>query len=404
MAMTFDVFYLGTGPSIDPTEGNFTSENASALVGQTYGTVENPLVDNIGSLSPGSTGFSGGDAARYDTNNNVTNDTFRIDGGTDQTVDGLAIYNATITYTDGTTDTITAVVVQDTAGNLYLLPETDYNSDQVSLEAQPIRSLTLDSVFSNNTSMDATRYDANYAVCYAPGTLIDTPDGPRAVETLVPGDLVMTLDHGAQAIRWVRSADHPLEDAEEEAKPVQIKAGTLGHNRPAADLIVSPQHRILVGGAGQLQHIFGSEVFVPAKSLTPLPRICHMKGKARITWIHFACERHEVITASGCLSESLLLGPVVIKGLSAAERKDLTDSFGPVSAPDLSLNGPPARGCLAVGTVKRILARHQKGREALLAREIRKWDRDLSMEKFESEREREARSSVQSSKKAVKVV
>ncbi|MCG6902683.1 MAG: hypothetical protein LJE68_08380 [Rhodobacter sp.] len=167
MATTFDVFYLGTGPSIDPTEGNSTSENASALVGQTYGSAGDPLVGHISSFSPGSTGFGSGDSTRYDTNNNASSDTFSLDGGADQTVDGLAIYNATITYIDGTTATITAVILQDTAGNLYLAPEFSYNSDQASLEAQPIRSLTLDSVRVAPSGLTADRDDANY----------DTSDG-----------------------------------------------------------------------------------------------------------------------------------------------------------------------------------------------------------------------------------
>ncbi len=36
-------------------------------------------------------------------------------------------------------------------------------------------------------------------VCYAPATLIDTPDGHRAVETLQSGDLICTHDNGPQA-------------------------------------------------------------------------------------------------------------------------------------------------------------------------------------------------------------
>ena len=115
--------------------------------------------------------------------------------------------------------------------------------------------------------------------CYAPGTLIDTPEGPRAVETLQPGDLVNTLDHGAQPIRWTRSGEHPLENLEVEDKPVLIGAGALGNGRPAQDLIVSPQHRIFVGGRGQLGGWFKTENFVPAKSLTVLQGIRHMKGK-----------------------------------------------------------------------------------------------------------------------------
>jgi hypothetical protein len=37
-------------------------------------------------------------------------------------------------------------------------------------------------------------------VCFAEGTLIDTPMGPRAVEDLTPDDPVSTLDHGAQPV------------------------------------------------------------------------------------------------------------------------------------------------------------------------------------------------------------
>jgi hypothetical protein len=233
--------------------------------------------------------------------------------------------------------------------------------------------------------------------------MIDTPDGPRMVETLQPGDLVMTLDHGPQVIRWTRSGDHPLEDAEVDAKPVQIKAGALGRNLPAQDMIVSPQHRILVGGAGQFQQVFASEAFAPAKCLTAVPGIRHMKGKTRITWFHFACERHEVVTANGCLSESLLLGPMVVTRLARAEQATLTDIFGPAPTPDAALNGPPARKCLTVGAVKRQIAEHLKEKGALLAEGIEKWDRDLAMEKYEAERLREVRSSANPREKAPRV-
>lgn len=99
--------------------------------------------------------------------------------------------------------------------------------------------------------------------CYAPGTLIDTPDGPRAVEDLQPGDLVDTLDLGPMPIRWLRRGDQPLQSAARDDRPVMISAGAFGPDCPARDLIVSPQHRILVGGHGQHEALFGREVFAP---------------------------------------------------------------------------------------------------------------------------------------------
>ncbi|MBL9056263.1 MAG: Hint domain-containing protein, partial [Rhodobacteraceae bacterium] len=43
------------------------------------------------------------------------------------------------------------------------------------------------------------------AICFLRGTRITTPDGPRAIEDLAEGDLVTTLDHGPQPIRWIGS-------------------------------------------------------------------------------------------------------------------------------------------------------------------------------------------------------
>lgn len=223
-------------------------------------------------------------------------------------------------------------------------------------------------------------------VCFAPGTLIDTPDGPRAVEALCPGALVNTLDHGPQAIRWTHCSDHPLENAWDEAKPVLINAGALGRNLPAQDLIVSPQHRILVGSGGQLEAIFAAAALVPAKALTSLPGIRHMKGKRRMTWFHFACDRHEVVFANGCLSESLLLGPMVMNGLTLEKRRTLLGIFGSPEPSDAALNGQPARQCLRVGDVRRRLAECPKEITHSVPSETRKWDRDHAMELYEAQR------------------
>ena len=218
--------------------------------------------------------------------------------------------------------------------------------------------------------------------CYAPGTLIDTPDGPRAVETLRPRDLVLTLDHGPQPIRWLRSGDHPLDGVAADGKPILIAAGALGSGLPAHDLIVSPQHRILVGGGGQLTRFFDAEVFAPAKALTGLPGIRHMEGKSQITWIHFACERHEVVRANGCLSESMLLGPMVLGGLTRAERRVLRHRFRATMTPGMALNGPPARPCLTVGQVRRRLVAQIIPQTPLRLRERKKWDFDAMIERL----------------------
>ncbi|MFK8035463.1 MAG: Hint domain-containing protein [Hyphomicrobiales bacterium] len=215
-------------------------------------------------------------------------------------------------------------------------------------------------------------------VCYAKGTLIATPSGSLPIEALKMGDLVQTLDNGPKPICWLRQDVQPLNAAERGKKPVLIAANALGNGRPERDTIVSPQHRIFVGGQGQLKDHFKTEAFAPAKALTGLRGIRHMNGIQQIVWCHFALDRHEVIMANECLSESLLVGSMVINGLTAAERRALTDVFGSTSAPDTALNGPPARECLKVGAVRRQLARCSDKHKKQPAHEITKLDANLS--------------------------
>lgn len=193
--------------------------------------------------------------------------------------------------------------------------------------------------------------------CYAPGTLIDTAEGPCAVERLCPGDRVLTLDRGFRPVRWVRSGEAPLEATGKGRSPVLIRAGALGPVRPGADLVLSPQHRVLVGGSSQLTQVFEAEVLVKAKSLVGLPGIGHLTDGRRVRWIHFACDRHEVVRANGCWSESLLLGPMVLRNMSIPERRVLRRIYGAATEPGSALNGPRARPCLKVSEVRRFLAR-----------------------------------------------
>ncbi len=256
-----------------------------------------------------------------------------------------------------------AIALVDDLGNV--LQFVSFKGATVTATEGPANGQTSTSIGETSTGESLETYDqgASYSPqaaenpgtipCYAPGTLIDTPDGPRAVEALQVGDLVDTLDHGVLPIRWVHSGEQPLGDAAPGGFPVLIRAGAFGPGCPARDLIVSPQHRILVGGCGQLDGVFEAQVFAPAKALTGLPRIRAMTGKRHIEWIHFALDSHEVVTAEGCLSESLLLGPMVLNGLSRRERRALTHRFGPPPSPGAALNGPPARDCLSVGEVRR---------------------------------------------------
>lgn len=135
-------------------------------------------------------------------------------------------------------------------------------------------------------------------VCFDAGTLIDTPRGPRAIQTLAPGDLVCTQDHGAQPVRWIGAR---AAVAAGRFAPVTVAAGTLGAFAP---LRVSQQHRMLIRSAAA-ELLFGSaEVFVPAAYLTDEANIRVSPGGI-VTYLHLQLDRHEVIFANGVACESL---------------------------------------------------------------------------------------------------
>lgn len=99
--------------------------------------------------------------------------------------------------------------------------------------------LTVLGIVENDNSTPHLDLGAN-VVCFVAGTLIETPTGPRAVETLRTDDLVLTRDAGAQPLRWSGATTVP---AFGDLAPIVISAGVLGNDR---DLVVSPQHALLL--------------------------------------------------------------------------------------------------------------------------------------------------------------
>lgn len=313
MATTFTVFSLGQLPIWDTQEGN--TSLATGAVDQalrTYGSAGDPLFNERVTFTPAGNGFAEGAPDSYDLDNNQSNDQFSINGGPVQTFDASMIFRAEITYLDGTTAEITAVVFQDVNGNTYWAPEFAEPADQAAIEAQAIRSLELvEPIYTNGFgvgyNLTADRFDSQ-PLCFTAGTMIDCPGGPRDIDDLLVGDLVITRDHGAQPIRWIGRRRFA---ALGRMAPVRIKAGVLNAGR---DIELSPQHRILIADA-TADLLFGEpEVFAAAKSLVDGDAVSIRTG-GEVEYIHLLCDQHEIITANGLAAETLFLGEVTTQTL-----------------------------------------------------------------------------------------
>lgn len=342
---TVTMFYIGNFADMDTFEGDTDTENPGLVLG-VYGGLQQVAVTEVDVDDDGviyDDEFATGDFLSYDTGA----------GAVSVNLDSSSLYNAEILLGDGSTMSVPVLVIQAANGDVFISEFPGNPLDNLAI--QSIELVSLNTSDATGINRGASNVQNTRSVCYSAGTLIAVPDGAVPVETLRSGDLVLTHDHGPQPVRWIHRHDLPLDGTAEDATPVLIAAGALGAGVPETDLVVSSQHRILVGGAGQLQDRFTNEVFVPAKSLTGLRGIRRMHGKKRITWVHFACDGHEVVRANGCLSESLLLGAMVVNGLDARMRRRLSRIFGPAQAPAMALNGPPARVCLTVGAVRQTL-------------------------------------------------
>jgi hypothetical protein len=135
------------------------------------------------------------------------------------------------------------------------------------------------------------------AACFAAGTRIATPDGERAVETLAPGDLVLTTTGEAKPIAWLgRQTVMPRFADPLRVMPIRIAAGALDDNVPVRDLRLSPDHALLVDGiliqAGAL--VNGTNVFREATA------------PERFMYYHVELADHALILAEGAPAETFI--------------------------------------------------------------------------------------------------
>ncbi|MBO9447793.1 Hint domain-containing protein [Ruegeria sp. R14_0] len=160
----------------------------------------------------------------------------------------------------------------------------------------------------------------DYVTCFGPGTLIETADGAVAVQDLKKGQLVWTRDGGFQPILWIATTEV---HGNGPFAPVVIEAGAIGNTQ---ELVVSQQHRILIGSPATDMLFGSSEVFVAAKHLCGLPGVS-IRQTDRITYTHFMFDRHHIVRSNGALTESYYFGDNAKYALSSPQRSEILALF-----------------------------------------------------------------------------
>lgn len=336
--------YKATGPNqiraVDIT-GQLRSIHTAAGPQQAYATTYNGH-------------HSGASRMRYDADGDGLPETTQITGF--MAVD----YQLTMPDSLGTVQS--GVLIQMRNGDLFFRPSLDslpawshittLHSVQI-LRASPLPSDT----YVAQVSFRSAIHDLEI-MCFAAGTLIRTAQGPREVETLRPGDMVWTRDHGCQPLRWIGQRRLEAGDlaAAPMLRPICIAAGALGPGRPARTLRVSRQHRILIRAA-TARRMFGTdEVLAPACQLTGLPGIEVDTGACGVTYVHLMFDAHEVLMSEEAETESLLPGPQAIRAMGATAISEIEAIFPGL----LGADAPPVPArALVRGAVLRKLLAHE---------------------------------------------
>jgi hypothetical protein len=173
--------------------------------------------------------------------------------------------NSTLTVDTGVTGAITKIVFTTSGLNKFL---------------------SLDSISGANVS------------CFMPGTRIATPYGPRTVESLEPGDKVLTANGDDRDVKWIgkqfidTTRMHPAA-----VNPICISAGALAAGLPERDLLLSPDHAVEIDG-----------LLINASALINGTSIYQIRGMPSegFVYYHVEVEAHELLLAEGVAAESFL--------------------------------------------------------------------------------------------------
>ena len=167
-------------------------------------------------------------------------------------------------------------------------------------------------------------------------------------------------------LRWIGKKTFLKNELEANSHlyPVRICAGALGGEFPQRDLLVSRQHRMLVTSniAGRM---FGKNaVLISAIRLTELDRIYVDYDVTEVEYFHLLFDKHEIVIAEGCPSESLFTGPEALRSVPEDARLEILEIF-----PNLQSNAVTALSAAHIPSTKlqkRLISRHRKNGKPMI--------------------------------------
>ena len=196
---------------------------------------------------------------------------------------------------------------------------------------------------------DVALVEIDSVPCFVAGTLIGTVDGEKPVHELTIGDLVLTKDDGPQPLRWIGQRRIKAQGS---LAPIRIAPNTFGEHR---ELLVSPQHRVLIRDSLAELLFAESEVLVAAKDLVNDRSVTRVEG-GMVDYFHILFDRHQVVFSEGLETESFLPGPQITSSFEANMVEEICTIF-PELEPETGEGYSPAARRTLKSFEARVLSR-----------------------------------------------
>lgn len=197
-----------------------------------------------------------------------------------------------------------------------------------------------------STTITVTINGADEPPCFVAGTLIDTPQGARLVEDLQAGDMVLTRDNGPQRLVWTGRREIDLFGHVDLAafRPVRLCKDALAPGVPERDILLSPQHRLLIRDPAVALLTGAEEVLCSVRHLVNHQSV-RIETVPVVAYHHLLFDTHQVVSSSGCASESFFPGEIGLNGFEDETRQEVLALFPDLKALPKSF-GPTARPVL----------------------------------------------------------
>ncbi|MEL7461854.1 MAG: Hint domain-containing protein [Pseudomonadota bacterium] len=162
------------------------------------------------------------------------------------------------------------------------------------------------------------------------GANLRTPCGPRRVENIRVGDLIVTRDAGLQPVRVVFSRTLVAAElaADPSLAPVRLAPRAIAPMMPAQELLVAPDHRLLIPG-WRLEDKDDSEMtLLPARELAGVNDTIHTaRDIGDVTYFSFVFDEHVVFCANGMPVESFRPTPAALDAVDTHVGDDISRLF-----------------------------------------------------------------------------